>query len=106
MFKNKINKKLTEEKLLLEVYDLILNTETYEEERIKLINFKNSIELGKEFERQLTILAEELRILSLKKLKLNETLSKDVGRFYMKISSTNLLKKNLGTGLVGISFPT
>ncbi len=104
MLKNKKNKKLIKEELLLQVYDLILNKEIFEDERIEFINFKNSIEKGKEFERELTILAEQLRILSLKKLSVNQTFSDDVGKFYIKISSNNLFKKNLGIGIVGISF--
>ena len=43
MLKNKKNKKLIKEELLLQVYDLILNKEIFEDERIEFINFKNSI---------------------------------------------------------------
>ena len=42
--------------------------------------------------------------MSLKKLSVNQTFSDDVGKFYIKISSNNLFKKNLGIGIVGISF--
>ena len=90
--------------LLSRVYDLILNTQTLDDERSKLVEFKNSVEMGKDFEQQIMDLAESLRQLAVRKAKDKETLSPEVGRFYMDISTTGLLKKNLGIGLTAISF--
>ncbi|MDQ0459462.1 bacteriocin immunity protein [Clostridium sardiniense] len=90
--------------LLARVYDLILNTQTLDDERSKLIEFKNAVESGKDFERQLMDLAEALRQLAVLKFKDKETLSAGVGKFYMDISTTGLLKKNLGIGLAALGF--
>lgn len=90
--------------LLSRVYDLILNTQTLDDERSKLIEFKNAVESGKDFEKQTMNLAEALRQLAVRKLKDKETLSSEVGKLYMDISTTGLLKKNLGIGLTAISF--
>ncbi|MDQ0150303.1 bacteriocin immunity protein [Eubacterium multiforme] len=90
--------------LLSRVYDLILNTQTLDDERSKLVEFKNSVEMVKDFEQQTIKLAESLRQLAVRKAKDKETLSPEVGRFYMDISTTGLLKKNLGIGLTAISF--
>lgn len=88
-----------ENDLLARVYDLILNTETPDDERSMLIEFKNAVEEGKDFEKQVMRLAESLRQLSLKKFNNKETLSKEVGKLYMDISTTGFLKENLGYGL-------
>lgn len=90
--------------LLSRVYNLILNTQTLDDERSKLIEFKNAVENGKDFEKQIMNLAESLRQLAVLKLKNKETLSLEVGKFYMDISTTGLLKKNFGIGLTAISF--
>lgn len=55
---------ITKEHIMDQVYNLILNVETKENEREALINFKNEIEAGKEFERNLMKLAESLRKLA------------------------------------------
>ena len=90
--------------LLSRVYDLILNTQTLDDERSKLVEFKNSVEMGKDFEQQIMDLAKSLRQLAVRKAKDKETLSPEVGKFYMDISTTGLLKKNFGIGLTAISF--
>lgn len=95
---------LEENALLARVYDLILNTQTLDDERSKLIEFKNAVESGKDFEQQIMNLAEDLRQLAVYKFKDKETLSQEVGKFYMDISTTGLLKKNLGIGLTSLSF--
>lgn len=93
-----------ENALLSRVYDLILNTQTIDDERSKLVEFKSAVENGKDFEKQLMNLAEDLRQLAVYKFKNKETLSPKVGKFYIDISTTGLLKKNLGIGLTAISF--
>lgn len=102
---SKKEKRIEEKNALLSrVYDLILNTETCDDERSKLIEFKNSVESGKDFEEQIMNLAEDLRQLAVRKLKNKETLSSEVGKFYMDISTAGLLKKNFAIGLTAISF--
>ena len=102
---NKKEKRLEKQNdILSRVYDLILNTQTLDNERSKLVEFKNSVEMGKDFEQQTMELAESLRQLAVRKAKDKETLSPEVGRFYMDISTTGLLKNNLGIGLTAISF--
>lgn len=102
---SKKEKRIEEKNALLSrVYDLILNTKTCDDERSKLIEFKNSVESGKDFEEQIMNLAEDLRQLAVRKLKNKETLSSEVGKFYMDISTAGLLKKNFAIGLTAISF--
>lgn len=88
--------------LLSTVYDLILNKQTLDDERSKLIEFKNAVESGKDFEKELMHLAEDLRQLAVYKFKYKETLSPEVGKFYMDISTTGLFEKNLAIGLSSI----
>lgn len=85
-----------ENALLAKIYDLILNTETTADERSMLIEFKNSVESGKDFQKAIIKLAENLRLLALKKHTHNETLTTEVGKFYMDISTTGYFEKNLG----------
>lgn len=102
-----IKKKKTieiENALLLKIYDLILNPETCDDERSKLVKFKNAVENGKDFEQQLMYLAEDLRQLAVYKFKDKKTLTPEVGKLYMDISSTGFLRKELGRGMVAISF--
>lgn len=81
------------------VYDLILNEQTSEEERSILVEFKNAVESGKDFETQVMNLAENLRLLALYKFKYKENLSPKVGKLYLDIHSVGLFEKNLATGL-------
>lgn len=90
--------------LLSRVYDLILNPETRDDERNKLVEFKNAIENGKDFEKEVMYLAEDLRELSLLKFKNKENLTPKVGKLYMDISSTGFVRKELGRGMVTLSF--
>ena len=102
---NKKEKRTAEENdLLARVYDLILNTQTLDDERSKLIEFKNAVESGKDFEQQIMNLAEDLRQLAVYKFKDKETLSQEVGKFYMDISTTGLFEKNLAIGLCATKF--
>lgn len=92
-----------ENDLLARVYDLILNKETLDDERSKLIEFKNEIENGKDFEKQVMKLSRDLRLLALSKAKDKKNLSLEVGKLYMDISSTGFLKEELGRGIVSLS---
>ena len=94
----KEKRELVENNLLARVYDLILNEQTSEEER-SLVEFKNAIESGKDFQLETMKLAETLRQLALRKFKNKEKLSDEVSKFYMDISTTGLFEKNLAIGL-------
>lgn len=95
----KEKRELVENNLLARVYDLILNEQTSEEERSSLVEFKNAIESGKDFQLETMKLAETLRQLALRKFKNKEKLSDEVSKFYMDISTTGLFEKNLAIGL-------
>lgn len=103
MFKNKkLSREEQENAILEQVYDLILDEQTQDDERDELIAFKNDVGKGKDFERQLMNLAEGLRQIAVKRLTVQSTLSPRVGEFYMKISTTGLLTKSLGNGLTAM----
>ncbi|WP_194190655.1 bacteriocin immunity protein [Clostridium chrysemydis] len=96
--------KLKEEAFLNRIYDLILDKETTEDERIELLKFKNEVEKGKDFELETMKLAKSLRLLALSKFNKNkENLSKGVGKLYMDISSTGFLKAELAYGIITLS---
>lgn len=98
----KEKRKLLEDKLLEKVYDLILNKETCEEERNILVDFKNRVEKGADFQLETKNLAEALRKLALSRFNHNEKLSEEVTKFYMDISTAGLFEKNLAIGLCSI----
>lgn len=102
---NRKEKKILAENALLErIYNLILNEQTSEDERKKLVSFKDEVGDGKDFQEQIIKLAEELRKLALCKFKDKKNLSPEVGKLYMDISSTGFIKKEFGGGLVSLSF--
>ena len=90
--------------LISRVYDLILDEKTPNDEKSKLIEFKNSVENGKDFEKEIMHLAENLRKLSLVKFNNKEKLSSELGKLYMDISSTGFIRNALGRGIVNLSF--
>lgn len=94
---------LKENDLLARVYDLILNKETAEDERVKLVEFKNAVENGKDFELEIMKLAKELRLLALSKFNNKKNLSPEVSKLYMDIFSTGFLKAELGYGIIALS---
>ncbi|MDU6209705.1 MAG: bacteriocin immunity protein [Clostridium perfringens] len=96
----KEKRELVENNLLARVYDLILNEQTSEEERSILVEFKNAVESGKDFQLETMKLAETLRQLALSKFKHKEKLSDEVSKFYMDISTTGLFEKNLAIEIV------
>ncbi|AND78903.1 bacteriocin immunity protein [Streptococcus pantholopis] len=91
--------KLTEEQIINDVYNLILNVKTKDNERQVLVDFKKDIENKKEFEKALTTLAERLRNIGIQNISKKTAMSSDVGEFYKKIASYGQLKTNLGRGL-------
>lgn len=70
----KEKRELVENNLLARVYDLILNEQTSEEERSSLVEFKNAVESGKDFQLETMKLSETLRQLALRKFKHKENL--------------------------------
>ncbi|MDN3954699.1 bacteriocin immunity protein [Sporolactobacillus laevolacticus] len=104
--KKKLSRKEQEDIILEKVYNLILDEQIQADERDVLITFKNHVEKSKDFEGQLMSLAEGLRQIAVQRLAVHSILSSQVGEFYMEISTTGLLKKNLGTGIaaMGITF--
>lgn len=94
---------LAENNLLERVYDLILNEETTDDEHINLVEFKNAVGNGKDFEIETMKLAKSLRLLALRKFNNKENLSKEVGKLYMDISSTGFFEAELGYGIIALS---
>lgn len=93
-------KKINQQEIVNEAYNLILTVETKEEERQLLIEFKNDLEQGKDFERAIRKLSENLRLLAVKNITHKKTMSKNVHDYYKKISSVGLLEKEIGAGLM------
>ena len=89
----KEKRELVENNLLARVYDLILNEQTSEEERSILVEFKNAVESGKDFQLETMKLAETLRQLALSKFKHREKLSDEVSKFYMDISTYGTIRE-------------
>ncbi|HCM88594.1 MULTISPECIES: bacteriocin immunity protein [Vagococcus] len=89
--------------VLRKVYDLILNPETTEEERVLLVLFKEAATKNKDMEKPIMDLSKDLSRLAIKKYKEKTTLSSEVGELYKEISDTGLLKKNLGYGIIATS---
>lgn len=79
------------------IYDLILSEETFAEERTALLSFKTDVEKGRDFDKQLMYLAENLR-----QLAVQSKLSKSVGEFYLTIATAGQRNKNAGLGSIGI----
>ncbi|WP_304206173.1 bacteriocin immunity protein [Peptostreptococcus russellii] len=97
------NKKEFEEEFLSKVYNLILNENTLSDERVILVEFKNNISIdGKNFNKEVEILSEKIRVLAIKKYNQKECLSKEVGKLYNYISEKGLFKRELGCGIASI----
>ncbi|MFU2164432.1 bacteriocin immunity protein [Streptococcus pluranimalium] len=92
--------KINEEKILNSVYNILLNTDTTEDERRLLIKFKERVEGGSNFQKSVICLAEELRILSVRNLQKNTKLSKDVAELYKEMSTVGEFDRNLARGLI------
>lgn len=90
---------ITEEKIMNEVYNFIVDEKITDAERKIFINFKNRIEA-------LMALSYDLRDLAIKNISENKGLTPDVSNFYKKISSYGQLKLNWARGLAsyGIIF--
>lgn len=92
---NRKEKQCLSKNILLErIYDLILDKQTAEDERIKLIEFKNAVEKGKDFELQTMRLAENLRRLALYKFRNKKILVLKSVNFTWIFFQLGFLKKN------------
>lgn len=89
--------------VLRKVYDLILNPETTEEERVLLVSFKEKATSNQDMEQPIMDLSKNLGRLAIKKYNEKMTLSHEVSEFYKEISDTGLLKKNLAYGIIATS---
>lgn len=88
--------KKTEEinQIIVELYDLILNKEVKERERVSLIEAKNKLEKQEYFPRVMKDLEYQLRPLAIK-----SQLTPPVAAFYLKISTIGRFEQELGRGL-------
>lgn len=91
--------KITEEEIMDEVYDLILDVNVHQDERVILVNFKNSMVDNSNFQNELMNLSVGLRQLAIKKLSKNEKMSSEVSEFYKKISYYGQSELNWARGL-------
>lgn len=97
---------ITEEKIMNEVYNFIVDEKITDAERKIFINFKNRIGEKVDFSEALMALSYDLRDLAIKNISENKVLTPDVSNFYKKISSYGQLKLNWARGLAsyGIIF--
>jgi peptide-methionine (S)-S-oxide reductase len=91
----KDNPKINEEKILNDIYNLLLDTNTLEQERNILLSCKKDIEKGVYLLTCITQLVTELRPLAIKR-----KLSTNVSEFYVEVSNYKALDKELGRGLI------
>ncbi|HGF7436486.1 TPA: bacteriocin immunity protein [Enterococcus faecium] len=82
------------ENMVLKLYDLVLNPEINEKERILLIEAKIGLEKGQYYPKVMNNLERSLRPLAIK-----GELSKPVSPFYMEISTIGKFEKELGRGM-------
>ncbi|GGE23580.1 bacteriocin immunity protein [Streptococcus himalayensis] len=97
---------MTDNDLLTEIVNLILNPTIKEEERAILRRFKDQAHPNKDMSLLIPYLAEELRQLAVQNIRKNTHLSKEVANFYQKIAYYAKSKQELGRGLlsVGMTF--
>lgn len=91
--------KITEEEIMNDVYNLILDVNVHQDERVILVNFKNSMVDKADFRNELMNLSVGLRQLAVKKLSKNEKMSFEISEFYKKISYYGQLELNWARGL-------
>lgn len=92
--------KITEEEIIDEVYNLILNENIHQDERMILIKFKNNIGAKADFQNELMDLASRLQQLAVKNLSNNKKMSLEVSEFCKKIAYYGQFELNLGRGLI------
>ena len=91
-----------EERMLSDVYNLILSENIAEDERKLLLDFKNNIGDYKKFEKNIENLSEKIRCLSINKYNKKQSLTEEFAIFYKKISSKGLFDREVGRGIASI----
>lgn len=91
--------KLDKEQFMTTIYNLILNPNIQETERDILVRFKNRIQKYSDFNNEVGVLAEDIRLLSIKNIGV-QTLSPDIVALYKEISYHKALDKQLPIGLI------
>lgn len=79
---------ITEEKIMNEVYNFIVDEKITDAERKVFINFKNKIGEKVDFSEALMALSYDLRDLAIKNMSKNKGLTPDVSNFYKKFQAT------------------
>ncbi|KGL42176.1 bacteriocin immunity protein [Listeria sp. SHR_NRA_18] len=87
-------KSKVEEKILNDIYDIVLDADTLEYERNMFLHYKNAIENGSYVLNCISQLLSELRPYAIK-----QELSPKVAKFYVESSSYKAIDKELGRGL-------
>lgn len=85
--------KLVKEKLLNEIYDLVLSVDIKDEERQALLTFKNAVEAGQDFDRAVMSLASDLRRIGVANIAKKTKMSASVNTFYQKIATYGEFEK-------------
>lgn len=96
--------KITEEEIINDVYNLIVDVDVHEDERAILVNFKNRMTAKADFKNELMNLEVGLRQLAIENLSRNKKMSSAVGNFYKKISSYGQIELNWARGLAMTSW--
>jgi hypothetical protein len=91
--KNKL--KIDEQKVLNDIYDLVLDPNTLEQERNVLLSCKNSIERGGNLFICIIQLQNDLRPFAIKL-----ELSTKVSKYYVEISNYKTFDKRFGRGII------
>lgn len=91
--------KLDKEQFMTTIYNLILNPNIQETERDILVRFKNRIQKYSDFNNEVGVLAEDIRLLSIKNIGV-QTLSPDIVALYKEIAYHKALDKRLPIGLI------
>ncbi|MEW4354801.1 bacteriocin immunity protein [Streptococcus pneumoniae] len=90
---------MSENDILTETYNLILNPTITEAERAILRRFKDQVCPNKDMTPLITHLAEDLRKLAVKNISQQTHLSKEVAELYQKIAYTAKQNQEMGRGL-------
>ncbi|MGT2756559.1 bacteriocin immunity protein [Streptococcus ovuberis] len=91
-----------EELLIESLYNLILEKDITDDERLILIRFKNLIKDDTNQGRIIIDLSENIRLLSVENISKGKTLSPKIAEFYKKISKYSEQKKNIARGIVSL----
>ena len=88
------------EEILNKIYNLILDTDIYKNERDILLHHKTLLENTKNEQRVVMELAEALRQQAVSSIHSHKSLSPKTATFYKEIEAYGQLSKNLAQGLI------